>query len=113
MSEPAASGYALYVYYKVPCACLDAARVAVQAMQAQAQQAFPGLRAGLLQRVDAPLQATDPITWMETYEHPAGLDASLEAWLAPRVQALPFEPVGGRHAERFCALAVPPQPERG
>jgi hypothetical protein len=73
---------ALFVYWKVEPAALEAAVAAVQAAQARLRGAWPGLEAHVYERCDPAPQATV----METYAAPGGIDeagrARIDAALA-------------------------------
>jgi Domain of unknown function (DUF4936) len=68
----------LYVYYKVPVAEHAALRPKVESFQERVRQAWPGLVANLLQRPEPSAEGME--TWMEIYQHPAGVsDAAMAA----------------------------------
>lgn len=97
----------LFVYYRVPVQQLEAARRALEAIQARLRQAYPGLTARLMQRADAQAEA-DTHTWMEVYEHASGISQACERSLAELVEALPAGLIGSRHTEVFSPMAASP-----
>lgn len=97
----------LYVYYRVPLEQQEAARCAVQAIQMQLMREHPGLRARLLQRADEPADQAVDVTWMEVYEHPAGVSTACEQSLMALVKSLPAELTGARHTEVFSPHVLP------
>ena len=93
----------LFVWYRVRRHRVDAARIAVDAMQRSLAQSWPSLQARLLIRADS-----EPQTWMETYaRHGAnaaaggGIDRELEAAIAAAAQPGSALIEGERHAEAF------------
>ncbi len=77
----------LFIYWKLPAPQAAAALAAARAWQARLCAAHPGLNAALYQRVPASddppsgasLSATGPVTVMETYAMPGGINPGLEA----------------------------------
>ena len=68
----------LYVYYKVPVAVHAALRPKVESFQERVRQDWPGLVADLLQRPEPSAEGME--TWMEIYQHSAGVsDAAMAA----------------------------------
>jgi hypothetical protein len=100
----------LFVYYRVPRACVASAQAAVRAAQAALRVEHPGLVARLLRRDDdAAADPALPETWMETYAWPASpqgidekLQAAIEAGAAPLLALID----GMRHVEAFAGDAV-------
>jgi hypothetical protein len=70
----------LYVYYKVPVAEHAALRPKVESFQERVRQAWPGLAANLLQRPEPSAEGME--TWMEIYQHPAGVSEAAMAAIA-------------------------------
>lgn len=99
-SRPARS---LYVYYRVPTGQEEAARAAIETMQAMLRDVQAGLLTRLMCRADTPAEA-DEATWMEVYEHPDGVSQACEAQLTLLSQTLPAGLTGPRHTEIFCPL---------
>lgn len=100
------TGLELYVYYRVPADQASAAGLEVDATQQALKRRWPGLHARRLQRVPiGPAgPATDeraPLTWMEIYSHPDGLDPLRLAALIEATAALPSARLGDRHLEGF------------
>lgn len=94
----------LFIYYKVESAQAQTLRDRVQSMQRSLCQQLPGLMAQMLVRVDAhPHQ-----TWMEVYQHPQGVDASMQKQIdraALAMQAETCGQLGPRHVEVFAPCA--------
>jgi len=91
--------HALFIYYKLDAQHAQAHEQAARQMQATLMQSHPGLVARLWVRADATGQAP---TWMESYEHPQGVDKALAALIEQAAQAaLPLGQTGARHAEMF------------
>lgn len=93
----------LFVWYRVPRHRVDAARIAVDAMQRSLAQCWPGLQARLLIRADS-----EPQTWMETYarrgggaDAGCGIDRELEAAIAAAAGPWSALIEGERHIEAF------------
>lgn len=97
----------LYVYYRVPVEHQQAARHAIDTIQMQLQREHPGLSARLLQRADEPAGAAVDVTWMEVYEHPAGVSIACEQSLLALIKSLPAELIGARHTEVFSPHVLP------
>jgi hypothetical protein len=103
-----AGGRALYVYYRVHVGQEDAARTAIDTMQANLRLLQPGLHTRLMCRADQ--AATDPdgveleATWMEIYEHPDGVSRACETMLMTLASALPVGVFGPRHVEIFAPV---------
>ncbi|MDP4299564.1 DUF4936 family protein [Leptothrix discophora] len=107
-------GLELYVYYGVDRHRIADARRAIVAAQADLRRDWPGLETRLLSRSDESAARTGgggggdgggkPVTWMETYRHPAGLDAALLDALRMRLADLPPGRHADRHEERFVAF---------
>lgn len=95
-------GRRLYVYYRVTVEALPAALAAVRRMQQELSEAHPGLRCALWRR---PPVAGEPVTLMETYAAPNGIDDTLQRCIEDAAQALPAGRLGDRHVEWFepCA----------
>lgn len=89
----------LYVYYHVAERVLPPTLLAASAMQARLAREHPGLECRLLRR---PHNATDEVTLMEIYRHPAGIDARLEAAITAAMDGL--NPGATRHVEHFTPL---------
>ncbi len=94
----------LYVYYRVPREQQAAVRSAVEAIQRQLQREHPGLSARLMRRADEGADASEA-TWMEIYEHAAGVSIACEQSLKALMQGLPPALMGARHTEVFCQMA--------
>lgn len=93
---------ALFIYYKVDTQHGQAHEQAARQMQAALMQSHPGLVARLWVRADATAQAP---TWMESYEHPQGVDEALAALIEQAAQAaLPTGQIGARHVEMFVSV---------
>ncbi len=92
---------ALFIYYKLDPAQAEGFRVAAQQMQLQLVQAHPGLIARLWVRGDA---ADLEQTWMESYEHPLGIDNGLADRIDQSMQSLPAGRIGPRHLEMFVPV---------
>lgn len=110
MYPPLAAPLALFVYYRVPHAQLQAAGIAVRDMQAGLVADWPGLQTRLMRRADEPASGHDTLeqTWMEVYEHPQGVsDATVQA-IASAAHGLPAGLLGTRHVETFVPLTTPP-----
>ena len=90
----------LYVYYRVHDGQEAAARAAIETMQATLTPLQPGLCMRLMRKDDA-----SGVTWMEVYEHPAGVSHACEAMLETLASALPDGLFGKRHVEVFYPLA--------
>ena len=92
----------LYLYWHVAPADLAAAATALRAFQAGLTARQPGLQCRLLRRSDD----RDPrATLMETYRHPGGVDAGLQAQIvALGAQAVAPWCQGQRHVELFEPL---------
>lgn len=90
----------LFIYYKVESAQAEHLRPRVQAMQRGLCQMHPALSAQMLVRVDAhPHQ-----TWMEVYQHPTGIDPSMQRAIDQAALAMQAEScgqLGTRHIEVF------------
>ena len=93
----------LFVWYRVRRQRVDAARIAVDAMQRSLAQSWPGLQARLLIRADS-----EPQTWMETYARRGanadagyGVDRELEAVIAAAAEPWSALIEGERHVEPF------------
>lgn len=93
-----APAMALFIYYKVDPAHASAFEEAVRRMQADVRQAHEDLVARLWIRTDA--QASEQ-TWMETYEHPDGVNALTATLIELAAQDLPAGQIGSRHVEMF------------
>jgi len=112
LDQPGDAPRALYIYYRVPACHAEELSGSVLAMQAHLREAFPGLRASLMQRVDEAGrsgQVGDDATWMEVYEHPDGVSPACEQALEQAVSALPKLATGARHVEVFVPLMSPGQ----
>ncbi len=94
---------ALYVYYRVDPARIDAARQTLAVAQAALQADWPGLTAEVMQRAEHS-DAAAPPTWMEVYRHPDGLSDACLADLRQRLSDLPSGRLAQRHEELFTAL---------
>ncbi len=94
---------ALYVYYRINPARVDAARQTLAAAQAALRTDWPGLTTERLQRADHADPAAPP-TWMEVYRHPDGLSHDCLADLRRRLSDLPSGRLAQRHEELFTAL---------
>jgi hypothetical protein len=94
----AAPAMALFIYYKVEPAHAAAFEEAVRRMQADLRRAHEGLLARLWIRTDAQASAQ---TWMETYEHPDGVNALTATLIELAAQDLPPGQIGTRHVEMF------------
>ncbi len=70
----------LYVYYKVPVTEHAALRPKVESFQERVRQTWPGLVATLLQRPEPSAEHVE--TWMEIYQHPAGVSGETMASIA-------------------------------
>ncbi|HET8869498.1 MAG TPA: DUF4936 family protein [Aquabacterium sp.] len=94
----------LFVYYKVESARAEQLKARVQSMQHALKAQYPQLDAKMLVRVDAhPHQ-----TWLEVYQHPDGIDSSLQREIdraALSIQTESFGQLGPRHVEVFAACA--------
>ena len=96
----------LFIYFRLNAADASRAQATLQAMQQGLRVAHPGLLARLFARTDA-LDRGD-LTWMETYEHPQGLNDAFMSDLAKAVSNLPTGLIGPRHTEVFAEFRVPP-----
>ena len=93
---------ALYVYYLVAAADVQAVVAAAQQLQIGLRTAHPGLQAALLRR---PGLQDGHVTLMETYSHPGGLPANWQAAISQTAQhALAPWLHGQRHQELFVRL---------
>lgn len=91
---------ALFIYYKVDAQHAQALEQATRQMQAAFMQSHPGLVARLWVRGDAAAP-----TWMESYEHPRGVDDTLATLIEQTAQALlSTGRIGARHVEKFVNL---------
>jgi Domain of unknown function (DUF4936) len=90
----------LYVYYKVPLAEHAALRPKVEVFQARVREAWPGLSADLLQRPEPSAEGME--TWMEIYQHPAGVSDAAMASIAQLALDMGLPPK--RAAEIFIPL---------
>ncbi|MDE2564614.1 MAG: DUF4936 family protein [Burkholderiales bacterium] len=89
----------LFVYWRAAPDAAAAAAAAAQRLQAILCQRHPGLVARLFRRAHAP---GDPPTLMETYAHPQGIDAGLQAAIEQAAAAaLQAWCRGPRHVEVF------------
>ena len=89
---------ALFIYYRVS-----------QTRTAEAlMQRWPGLQARLWRRTDEVASPAVEQTWMEVYEHPAGVDVLFEQMLAEQVHMLPPGLIGPRHVESFVPMGLSP-----
>ncbi len=100
---------ALYVYYRVDPARIDAARQTLAAAQAALRADWPGLTAEVMQRAEGMQRAEHsdaaaPPTWMEVYRQPDGLSDACLADLRRRLSDLPSGRLAQRHEELFTAL---------
>jgi len=104
-----AAPLALFVYYRVPHAQLQAAGAAVRHMQAALVADWPGLQTRLMRRADTPAGAHDALeqTWMEVYEHPQGVSDATAQAIAAAACSLPAGLLGARHVESFVPLTTP------
>lgn len=91
-------GRRLFVYYRVAADALPATVAAVRRMQERLGDAHPGLQCGLWRR---PPVAGAPVTLMEAYAAPAGVDDRLVSRIEDAAQALPAGRLGDRHVEMF------------
>ena len=90
---------ALYVYWKIEPAALDAALRCARKAQDGLRRRHPGLDTGLWCR-ETP--GDRPATVMETYQLPGGVSAAAEADIeAALALALAAVPAGPRHVEAF------------
>ena len=90
---------ALCVYYKVDAALHATCATRLHQFQATLQASFPGLQCELLQRPEV----TESVeTWMETYRHPDGMNATLIDAIAQSAAAANLP--SPRHTERFVTL---------
>ncbi|RZI80232.1 MAG: DUF4936 family protein [Rubrivivax sp.] len=90
---------ALFIYYKLDAFQAKSYEPAVRQMQAALTRSHEGLVARLWVRPGTE-QAPEQ-TWMETYEHPQGVDDGLAALIDQAAQGLPAGRLGERHAEVF------------
>ena len=89
---------ALYIYWKVLPGQRAAAWAALAALQARLVDEVPGLRARALEREDP----QRPVTVMEIYERPGGVDAALQDRIEAGIgQGLHAHCDGSRHVEVF------------
>lgn len=87
----------LFIYYKVDARHAQALEPAARQMQAALMRAHPGLVARLWVSGDASAP-----TWMESYEHPHGVDDALANLIEQTAQAtLSLGRIGARHVEKF------------
>lgn len=93
-----ASQAALFVYYKVNPILADGFKASVQQMQDQLCHTHPGLTARLWVRSSTTVHEQ---TWMESYEHPHGLDEGLVAQIEQAASTLPEGRLSPRHLEQF------------
>ncbi len=91
---------ALFIYYKVDPSRAQVLEQAARQMQAALVQTHEGLTARLWRRGDAAHDRGQQ-TWMESYEHPQGVDAGLMALIDRAAQDLPEGCMGPRHIEMF------------
>lgn len=99
----AGSSRRLYVYYQVPAEAVDEAVTVVRAMQATLRGQRPEMVTELWRR---PPVAGQPVTLMEVYSAPGGIDARQEAAIAASAAALPGAAGrASRHVEVFEACA--------
>ncbi|HMM85977.1 MAG: DUF4936 family protein [Gammaproteobacteria bacterium] len=91
-------GARLYVYYRVAPDLLPAAFAAVRDLQYRLASAHAGLRCALFRR---PQVAGEPVTLMETYAAPGGVDDALVRRIEAAARALPPGRLGERHVELF------------
>lgn len=91
----------VFVYYKVEAAQAAVMRDRVNLMHRTLIQKHPALQTQLLLRVDAhPHQ-----TWMEVYQHPQGVDESMQNDIEKAALAMKAETcgqLGERHTEVFA-----------
>lgn len=93
----------LFIYYRVHATRQVQAQGAIESVQEQLRQEYPGLQTRLMRRADN--QADEPeATWMEVYECPGDMGAACQARLAALLEALPPDLTGPRHVETFCDL---------
>ncbi len=98
----------LFIYYRIHLDHVDAARVAVLAMQAALTEAHVQVRARMLIR---PELQDHLQTWMETYstdrmQDPLGITIELQAEIESRAAGLAAFIHGTRHVEVFHACAL-------
>ena len=94
---------ALFIYWKLDAGRTAEATAAASRLQAGLQARHPGLQAGLYRRADVPGGVA---TLMETYAHPAGVEAPLQAAIeADAAVALQDWCTGPRHVEVFESIA--------
>ena len=108
MSPAAEAPASLFVYFKLKASAAEPALSALLAMQQGLRADHPGLLARLFARTDA--STLGELTWMETYEHPAGLSDAFMADLGGAVQGLPADLIGPRHTEFFAEFRLPTGP---
>lgn len=97
----------LYVYYRLPAACLADALAPLHAATAALCRARPGLRCELLRRPGAP---QGEVTLMECWQHPAGIDAVTASAIAAALEGALAHALGtapARHVEWFEPLDTP------
>jgi hypothetical protein len=96
---------ALFVYYRVDAADLEAVLSAVRQLHdtlvAGLAEDAPGLQAAVWRR---PELRDGEVTIMETYQHPHGIDTSLERRIERAAQVLSPWLRGARHTEVFERL---------
>lgn len=103
---PATEGpRALYVYYRVASTRSAEAFMALSEVQQTLMRRIAGLQARLMRRTDEDEGLGAEQTWMEVYEHPAGVDPLCEQTLNELVSALPAGLIGPRHVESFTQIA--------
>lgn len=98
---------ALFIYWKVSPERLPQALAAGHAFQAECRRRHPALTAALYQRATGTGtdSADGPVTVMETYTQPGGLDAPTQQVLIDGGQAtLATWCTGLRHIEHFNML---------
>lgn len=91
-------GRSLFVYWTIEAGAAPDALERVRDAQAALRARWPALEAALWRRDEA----ADPVTVMETYAAPAGIDAAAEVQIESTLAlALAGLPAGRRHVEVF------------
>jgi len=72
--------HTLFVYYKVPQAEHDSAKMLVDEALAQIQLRFTSLQINLMRRPEVSSEGFE--TWMEVYHHPSGVSTEMKSHIA-------------------------------
>ncbi|MEK8084903.1 DUF4936 family protein [Aquabacterium sp. A3] len=96
---------ALFVYYRLPPSSVPDWPVRVAAVHRRLCGQWQGLHCRLMQRRDES-RADGSSTWMEVFEHPAGLHAELQQSVIDALEELDDWRSGELHVERFTDVAT-------